>query len=207
MVWECPVSLALRARLAPHHSSASAATWRRTSPGKVLCRRMQRRQLDLPARRPRYPGPSRRAGSGGRWPRPGGASRFLQAYPDGKAEPVRPLVGSSKSLDDRQGNGDAARGGHDPPLFNRSLRRARPACHRESARAAECQLLAPVKSRYLGDKRVGAPGQHDRLGDVAGGGVLPAGASLRVGERAEFLRAVVADGVDADDLAVLGQLH
>ena len=30
-----------------------------------------------------------------------------------------------------------------PRLFNKSLRRAGPACHRESVRAAECQLSTP----------------------------------------------------------------
>jgi len=39
------------------------------------------------------------------------------------------------------------------------------------------------------------------------GAVLVAGASLGVGERAEFPGPVVADGVDRDDLAVPGELH
>ena len=45
------------------------------------------------------------------------------------------------------------------------------------------------------------------LGDIADGGVLAAGAALGVGERAELAGAVVADRVDPDDLAVLGQLN
>jgi hypothetical protein len=45
------------------------------------------------------------------------------------------------------------------------------------------------------------------LGDIAVGGVLTAGAALGVGERAELAGGVVADGVEPDELAVLGQLH
>lgn len=49
-----------------------------------------------------------------------------------------------------------------------------------------------VKFRYLGDK--------------SDGGVLAAGAAVGVGYGAQFAGAVLADRVDADDLAVLGQL-
>jgi hypothetical protein len=54
---------------------------------------------------------------------------------------------------------------------------------------------AGVKFRYLGDKGVRAPGRRCRWRVLAAGG-------LWVGEGAKFFGAVVADAVDADDLAV-----
>jgi len=77
--------------------------WPRTTPARRrrpeggprrgrCCRADATALARLPTRIPRCPGPSRRAGSGGRWPRPGGWAASWQAYPDGRAEPARPLL-------------------------------------------------------------------------------------------------------------------
>jgi hypothetical protein len=68
------------------------------------------------------------------------------------------------------------------------------------------QRTGPL-ARWLSSSGTRATGGFRYLGDSAGGGVLAAGASFGVGERAELAGPVVPDRVDPDDLAVPRQLH
>jgi hypothetical protein len=82
------------------------------------------------------------------------------------------------------------------PFNEHRDRRIRCATHSQS-------LSLVTNQKRLSSSGTWATDDSRDLGDIAGGGVLPAVASLRVSERAEFPGAV-ADGVDADDLAIPG---